>query len=152
MDIAVGRRDIRLFFEIVGQSLFDEADYGATIERSMEVRTGMMAGWIVAQGCPLDEAPATATLLIAELRGLMSDLLVTGDEERIAAAFELVLDNSRRRIADWKAAPPTRARNGALARLNRLLDRRAELVGALVGRARRRVRRTACQGRGRRTR
>ncbi len=107
---AVGRRDIRLFFEIVGQSLFDEADYGATIERSMEVRTDMMAGWIVAQGCPVDEAPATATLLIAELRGLMSDLLVTGDEERIAAAFELVLDNSRRRIADWNR---NGARNGA---------------------------------------
>jgi AcrR family transcriptional regulator len=102
----VGRRDISLFFEIVGQSLFDEAQYGATVKRSMEVRTAMMAEWVAAQGCPEAEAAAVATLLIGELRGLMSDLLVTGDDERIAAAFELVLENSGRRVAGWN-------RNGA---------------------------------------
>jgi AcrR family transcriptional regulator len=110
----VGRRDIRLFFEIVGQSLFAEAEYGVAMKRSIEARTDMMADWIVAQGCPIDQAPAVATLLIAELRGLMSDLLVTGDEERVAAAFEIVLDNSRRRIADWnRNGSANGARNGA---------------------------------------
>jgi len=98
----VGRRDIRLFLEMVGQSFYDTNGFAAAMRRSMEARTQIMAASIIAQGCPPEEAPVVATLLIGELRGLMTDLLITHDDERINAAFELVLDNARRRVEVWQ--------------------------------------------------
>jgi AcrR family transcriptional regulator len=97
-----GLRDIRLFLEMVGHSFYDTNGYAAAMRRSMEARTRIMAAAIIAQGCPPEEAPVVATLLIGELRGLMTDLLITGDQERIDAAFELVLANSRWRVARWQ--------------------------------------------------
>jgi AcrR family transcriptional regulator len=101
----VGQRDIRLFIEIVGQSLFDQSGYTATMQRSMDSRLGALAASFVGFGCPAPDAAAVATLMLAQLRGLMTDLLVTGDRPRIDAAFELLLENSRRRVAGWIAPP-----------------------------------------------
>jgi AcrR family transcriptional regulator len=98
-----GRRDIRLFLEIIGQSLFDEPGYAQTMKRSVQDRVGMLTRAVIAQGCPPHEAPGIATLLIAQLRGLMTDLLVTGDTQRIEAAVELMLENARRRVELWNS-------------------------------------------------
>jgi AcrR family transcriptional regulator len=97
----IGMRDIRLFLEIAGQSLFEDSGYRTIMKRSMETGVSIMAGASIAQGCPPQDAPAIATLLIGQLRGLISDLLITGDYERVNAAFELVCDNTRWRIAAW---------------------------------------------------
>ncbi len=96
-----GRRDIRLFFEIVGQSLFDEPGYAGTVKRSIENRTSALTTTLIDQGCPSEEAPAMATLQIAAFRGLLTDLLVTGDDERISAAFDLLVAHARRRVIAW---------------------------------------------------
>jgi hypothetical protein len=96
-----GKRDIRLFLEIVGQSLFDEPGYAMTMKRSVQDRVGMLSRAVIGQGCPPHEAPAVATLVVAQLRGLMTDLLVTGDTVRIDAAFEILLENARHRVALW---------------------------------------------------
>jgi hypothetical protein len=66
-------------------------------------RVGALAGSVIAQGCPPRGAPGIATLLIAQRRGLMTDLLVTGDTARIDAAFEIVLENARRRAELWNS-------------------------------------------------
>jgi AcrR family transcriptional regulator len=111
-----GRRDIRLFLEIVGQSLFDEPGYARTVKRSMDGRIHALADAVMAQGCPPEEAPAVATLMLAQLRGLLTDLLVTGDEERVGAAYELLLENARRRMAMWNQPSLVPDRGDVLAR------------------------------------
>lgn len=59
---------------------------GATTE---EWRTGL-AGTLVARGFAADEAAAASTLYMAVLRGLLLDLAVTQDRERVDRALELV--------------------------------------------------------------
>jgi AcrR family transcriptional regulator len=96
-----GLRDIRLSIEIVGQSLFEEPGYARTMQRSIVDRVDSMAHYMCTQGCPPEEAPLMATLLIAQFRGLMTDLLVTGDRERVEGAFEVVIDNASRSLRSW---------------------------------------------------
>jgi AcrR family transcriptional regulator len=108
-----GRRDIRLFLEIMGQSLYDEPGYTDAVRNTVDDRIGSLARTAISQGCPPAEAPAVATLILAQLRGMMGDLLVTNDDERIAAAFELLIEEARNRVKRWNAASPARVDAGA---------------------------------------
>jgi AcrR family transcriptional regulator len=53
-------------------------------------------------GCPSEQRVALATLLMSSYRGLMGDLLATGENRRIHAAFELLLDSTRRLELEWR--------------------------------------------------
>jgi AcrR family transcriptional regulator len=99
-----GRRDIRLFIEFVGQSLFGGARLSPTAARSIEQRLELITATIVGLGCPLEEAGTFGTLLLATLRGLIMELLITGDRERMDAAFELVVADAERYTAQWASA------------------------------------------------
>ena len=76
---------VRFFFESYARSLHDVdgawAGFGETSVRE----------WLPpirrAVGCTDDEA----TLLLAVVRGLLLDLLATGEKQRVDAAFEIVL-------------------------------------------------------------
>ena len=59
-----------------------------------------MSGGISA---PFIHRPIATTLLMAAVRGLMMDLLATGDRERVDDAFELLLAGVRDRIEEWSA-------------------------------------------------
>jgi AcrR family transcriptional regulator len=109
-----GQRDTRLFVEVLGQSQFEGADYAPAVKRSIDHRLDLMRTNMVALGCPEEEAPAFATLALATLRGLVIDLLATGERERVNEAFERALETILRRGAEW-ASPRPGARSRALA-------------------------------------
>jgi AcrR family transcriptional regulator len=99
-----GQRDVRLFIEFSGQSLFGAARLSPGAARALEDRLGLIVATIVELGCPLDEASAFSTLMLATLRGLVMELLLTGDRERLDAAFELLVADAARNSARWASA------------------------------------------------
>lgn len=99
-----GQRDIRLFVEVLAQSQFAEAGYASMVSRSIRHRLELTAANVIALGCPQEEAPAFATVALATLRGLVIDLLATGEQERVDAAFERALETVLRRAAEWAPA------------------------------------------------
>ncbi|HLH13296.1 MAG TPA: TetR/AcrR family transcriptional regulator [Solirubrobacteraceae bacterium] len=106
-----GLRDIRLFVEALGHSQFaDSPRYAAAVERSIEHRLDVMEANVVRLGCPPAQARGFATLALATLRGLVIDLLATGERERVDEAFEGALENVVRRAGEWQAAPKPLAR------------------------------------------
>jgi AcrR family transcriptional regulator len=99
-----GERDIRLFIEVLGQSLFDGPRPSLAVERSIEHRLDLVAASLRRLGCPDADAELRATRLMATLRGLMMDLLVTGDRDRINSTFELVRADLRRSVQEWSTS------------------------------------------------
>jgi AcrR family transcriptional regulator len=97
-----GQRDIRLFIEVLGQSLFDAAGYSPVVERSIIHRLDLITTNVVSLGCPPAEARAFATLLLATVRGLVIEMLATGERERLEAAFEIAIQDAERRAAEWE--------------------------------------------------
>jgi AcrR family transcriptional regulator len=102
-----GQRDVRLFVEVIGQGALAEADYSAAVARSITHRLDGISANLIAIGCPEDQARPLATLTLSTLRGLIMDLLATGERERLDAAFELMLENAELRAANWST--PERA-------------------------------------------
>jgi AcrR family transcriptional regulator len=82
--------EFRLFFAVYGRALQAREQFGGFLER-------VVADWMSAlretQGPDTDPATATrtATLVIATIRGLLLDLLATGDRDRVQDAAEAFL-------------------------------------------------------------
>ncbi|HTW41436.1 MAG TPA: TetR/AcrR family transcriptional regulator [Solirubrobacteraceae bacterium] len=104
-----GRRDIRLFVEVLGQSQFEGAGYAGAVRRSIHHRIDLIAANVVALGCPPQDARAFATVGLATLRGLVIDLLATGERERVDEAFETYLSTVVDRAAQWERRQPALA-------------------------------------------
>jgi AcrR family transcriptional regulator len=79
--------EFRLFFAIYGRALQDPQQFAGFLEH---VVADWMSALRDAQGPKTDPATATrtATLVIATLRGLLLDLLATGDRTRVQDAAE----------------------------------------------------------------
>jgi AcrR family transcriptional regulator len=80
----------RLFFEIYSHALYERS-------WTAEFRASVVAAWVapvaellVRHGYPPDEANRRARLGLAATRGLLLDLLVTGEREAVDAASELL--------------------------------------------------------------
>ena len=78
----------RLFFEVYGQALQGQSP-------AVELLDGIVDSWLepaaemaVAMGVPRDTAVANARVGIAVTRGLLLDLLATGDRDGVDAAME----------------------------------------------------------------
>ncbi|KZC96226.1 MULTISPECIES: TetR/AcrR family transcriptional regulator [Clavibacter] len=82
-----GRRHVRLFVAITGRSMHGDPPFADAVARSLRDRTALIAGALEAAGRPAAEASAAATVILGVMRGLMVDLLLTGDRERVDAAF-----------------------------------------------------------------
>jgi len=106
-----GQRDIRLFIEVLGQSLFEGSGYAPAIERSITHRLDLIIANIISLGCPQEEARSFATLMLAILRGMIIDLLATGERERLDQAFEMFLTNTEHRAATWASRDPSAAQS-----------------------------------------
>jgi AcrR family transcriptional regulator len=98
-----GRRYVRLFIAITGHAMHGNPALRDAVTRSMRQRTALLAAGLVRHGCPEAEATPLATSLLSTLRGLLTDLLLTGEEERVRAAFEDLLAELERRGARWPA-------------------------------------------------
>ncbi|PRY13524.1 TetR family transcriptional regulator [Kineococcus rhizosphaerae] len=83
-----GRRHVRLFLAVTGQALYDEG-LAATVSRSVRERTDLIAAGFAAAGADPATARSLGTLVLSTMRGLLLDRLVTGDTDRVDAAFEL---------------------------------------------------------------
>jgi AcrR family transcriptional regulator len=82
----------RLFFEIYGQAIQRRA-------HTTDVLDGIVDDWVepiaelsVARGIPHDVAVAHARLGVAVTRGLLLDLVATGEVEAVDAAMEAFID------------------------------------------------------------
>jgi AcrR family transcriptional regulator len=85
------QRQFLLLFELVGQ-------YGRSPSNQLNLARSVVQDWIdltitdlVAEGWAPHDATAAATLLLAEIRGLQLDLLLTADRQRVDHALEMTL-------------------------------------------------------------
>jgi AcrR family transcriptional regulator len=78
----------RLFFEVYGQALQGRPHTTALLDGIVDAWLEPIAGLYARTGMPPDTARAAARLGIAVTRGLLLDLLATGDREAVNAAME----------------------------------------------------------------
>jgi AcrR family transcriptional regulator len=81
----------RSFFELYGRALHGSPDAAPFLEGIVENWIGPASHLAVANGVPADEARAAARLGLAVVRGLLLDLLATGDREGVDQAYERFL-------------------------------------------------------------
>jgi AcrR family transcriptional regulator len=88
--------EFRLFFAVYGRALQAPQQFAGFLDR---VVADWMSVLVDAQGPGADPATATrtATLVIATIRGLLLDLLATGDRDRVQDAAEDFLATLERR-------------------------------------------------------
>jgi AcrR family transcriptional regulator len=84
----------RLFFEVYGQALQGRPGTTQLLDDVVDSWVRPVTAMIVAQGLPEPDAAVHARLGLAVSRGLLLDLLATGDRAAADAAFELYLSRS----------------------------------------------------------
>jgi AcrR family transcriptional regulator len=88
----------RLFFEMYGQALQGRPYAAPLLDGIVDSWLEPMTALLLVQGADEPSARAEARLGIAVTRGLLLDLLATGDIEGTTAAFELHLAASEARL------------------------------------------------------
>ena len=81
----------KLFFEIYSQALRSRPHTAELLDGIVESWVAPIADLNVRNGVPPGDARATARLSVAVTRGLLLDLLATGDQEGVRAAMERFL-------------------------------------------------------------
>lgn len=82
----------RLFFEVYGQALQGRPGTTALLDRIVEDWLDPLTELFVRYGLDHDRARATARLGVAVSRGLLLDLLATGDRAGVDAAMERFIE------------------------------------------------------------
>ena len=83
-----GQRVFRLLFEIYGHVLAQPEGHQPLVDGIVSDWIAVIAQLLAVLGLPPSEAERLATRVLAQLRGLQMDLLITGDRDRVNAAFE----------------------------------------------------------------
>jgi AcrR family transcriptional regulator len=78
----------RLFFEVYAQGLLGKEPAKRLLEDAIDAWLPPIVDLLASQGVPPDEARADARLGLAVTRGLLLDLLATGDAAAVDAAME----------------------------------------------------------------
>jgi AcrR family transcriptional regulator len=78
----------RLFFEVYAQGLQGKQPATRLLEDAIQAWLTPITDLLTAQGVPVQEAQAEARLAIAVTRGLLLDLLATGDVAAVDAAMD----------------------------------------------------------------
>ena len=81
----------RLFFEIYGQALQGREPAAGLLRGDVESWLALSEGTLREAGYGREQARTTARLGLAVVRGLLLDLLATGERDAVDAAFELFL-------------------------------------------------------------
>jgi hypothetical protein len=89
----------RLFFELYGQALQGRPGTVGLLDDIVDSWIEPGAAYAIQHGVPTDQARADARLGVAVIRGLLLDLLATGNRPAVDAALE-------RFIAQYEAANP----------------------------------------------
>jgi AcrR family transcriptional regulator len=80
--------NVRLFFELYGQALQGRPGTAGFLDRIVDAWVEPLSEYLVQRGVPRDTARADARLGVAVTRGLLLDLVATGDRAAVEAAFE----------------------------------------------------------------
>ncbi|MHA4853085.1 TetR/AcrR family transcriptional regulator [Rhodococcus sp. MSC1_016] len=81
------QRQFVLLFELVGRTARGPERGGRLVQSIISDWLVPIEQRLVREGWPPDEASALATLVLAQVRGLQLDLIMTGDRARIDRAF-----------------------------------------------------------------
>jgi len=81
----------RLFFEVYSQALQGRPGTTGLLDNIVDSWVEPMADYAVSRGVPRATARADARLAVAVCRGLLLDLLATGDRQAVDAAFNRYL-------------------------------------------------------------
>jgi AcrR family transcriptional regulator len=82
---------LRLFFEVYGLALQDEARFPDFLERAVDDWLTFIGALLGRAGLTAAQARIAATAVIAGYRGLLLDFLATGDRRRAERALDLLL-------------------------------------------------------------
>ncbi|WP_156760770.1 TetR/AcrR family transcriptional regulator [Microbacterium karelineae] len=91
--LATAPRGMRLaatFLEIAASAARGADDLRTAVSASIAARERILRDGLVRSGCPESRAAALATFTLASMRGLVADLIVTGDRDRVDRGFEVL--------------------------------------------------------------
>jgi AcrR family transcriptional regulator len=94
---------MRLFFEVYGMALQRPDRYVGFLDHAVEDWLAMLTEGMTEAGIDRAEARKAATLVVALARGLLLDLLATGDRKRIDAAIDSLVGEVREHFSGVKA-------------------------------------------------
>jgi AcrR family transcriptional regulator len=106
----------RLFFEVYAQALHGRPSTDGTLTDLVESWIGPSVDLAEAMGMPRETATTYARLGLAVTRGLLLDLLATGDRAAVNAAMERWIDLSTHVIDTAADSAPSTARPSAPSR------------------------------------
>lgn len=92
----------RFYFEIHGLALQNPERYPDVLHEGVHDWLTTIRDLLMRDGVPEEQAVAIATLILGTFRGLMLDLLQTGERDRVDAGFDVLAT-----LAEALAAPPT---------------------------------------------
>ncbi|WP_433654258.1 TetR/AcrR family transcriptional regulator [Nocardia sp. CA-128927] len=82
----------RLLFEIYAQAVREPATYERYLQQVVRDSLTLMQDLVIAEGCPAEQAPLVASMIVAQARGLQLDLLATNDRERVDQSFAMFVE------------------------------------------------------------
>lgn len=91
------QRQFVLLFEVVGRATREGGRVAELAQASIHDWLNVIAAQLVRTGCSPKEADTLATLVLAQVRGLQVDLLLTGDRRRVDRAIEALIEMIDRR-------------------------------------------------------
>jgi AcrR family transcriptional regulator len=94
----------RFYFEIHGLALQNPGRYPDVLHEGVHDWLTTSRDLLIRDGVPEPEAIAVATLILAAFRGLMLDLLQTGERDRVDAGFEVLASITEKAAAARAAA------------------------------------------------
>jgi hypothetical protein len=92
----------RLKFEVYALAVREPERYERYLQRVAKDSLALMENLLRADGCPADQAPLLASLIVAQARGLQLDLLATQDHDRVDRSFALFLRWLTQLEASWR--------------------------------------------------
>jgi AcrR family transcriptional regulator len=81
------QRQFVLLFELVGRAARDRRGAGRLVEAIVHNWIVPVETHLIREGWAHEEANALATAVVAQVRGLQLDLIMTGDQQRVDRAF-----------------------------------------------------------------
>jgi AcrR family transcriptional regulator len=100
----------RLLFEVFAQAAREPERYDRFLQQVVHDSLTLMKRLVLTDGCPEEQAPLVASMIVAQARGLQLDLITTNDRERVDDTFTLfidVIDRLRRTWPTEQATPTT---------------------------------------------
>jgi AcrR family transcriptional regulator len=91
------QRQFALLFELVGRATRDGGRVAELAQSSIDDWLAVISTQLLRTGYPAHDTDTLATLLLAQVRGLQLDLLLTGDRPRVDRAIDALIEMVDRR-------------------------------------------------------